>query len=258
VDLFIFDQSSGQPMQSSTGADVANPASFELNASNPTRTTSVDDLLTAQGAFDAGVKLGFGVLVVGGQDPDGVNLQGFVVNSHTSPSDLSVFAFEPQPLQAAVTDDPPTTTLRLAGMEESPGRTREYGGCIDTLIKAVYSAGLMNGSAAGSATIRLDFFHPDGSSMHSSVGPLPAQEFTFDDEHRVLSILLDDLIEAAGGFPGAKLEGFAEVTLAGDWRNVTLASYVVETDSGPNDLRRHDEHLPLSHLILRDGFEQAP
>jgi hypothetical protein len=30
-----------------------------------------------------GVKLGYGIIVVSGGDPDGVNLQGFVVNSHT-------------------------------------------------------------------------------------------------------------------------------------------------------------------------------
>jgi hypothetical protein len=47
------------------------------------------------------MELVIGVIVVGGSDPDGVELQGFVVNSHTSAFDLSVFGFDPQPITAA-------------------------------------------------------------------------------------------------------------------------------------------------------------
>lgn len=50
----------------------------------------------------------FSVVIVDAVNTDVTNLikanvkiQGFVVNSHTSPFDLAVFGFEPQPLQAA-------------------------------------------------------------------------------------------------------------------------------------------------------------
>jgi hypothetical protein len=56
----------------------------------------IDDLIAPHGSPGASVcKLGFDTVVIGGTDPDGVNLQGFVVNSHSSPFDLSVFGFEP-------------------------------------------------------------------------------------------------------------------------------------------------------------------
>jgi hypothetical protein len=62
---------------------------------------SLEDLIVDAGGFPAGrVVLGFGVIVVGGADPDGVNLQGFVVNSHTSAFDVSVFGFVPEEVRA--------------------------------------------------------------------------------------------------------------------------------------------------------------
>jgi hypothetical protein len=39
--------------------------------------------------------------VVGGADPENVAVQGFVVNSHTSAMDLSVFGFNPVEISAA-------------------------------------------------------------------------------------------------------------------------------------------------------------
>ena len=61
---------------------------------------SIESLLPRNGSFPAPVILGFGVIVVNGAGADGVNLQSFVVNSHTSAFDLSVFGFEPQPVTA--------------------------------------------------------------------------------------------------------------------------------------------------------------
>ena len=69
----------------------------------------LDDLISAQprgSAFSSRVKLGFGVIVVSGTDPDGVSLQGFVANATSNPMDLSVFGFEPQPLKAAAQTAP--------------------------------------------------------------------------------------------------------------------------------------------------------
>jgi hypothetical protein len=75
----------------------------ELSQSERERRANLrlDDLIRGNGTFPKPVKLGFGVIVVNGADPAGVNLQGFVVNAHTGPFDLSVFGFEPQPLTAA-------------------------------------------------------------------------------------------------------------------------------------------------------------
>ena len=47
------------------------------------------------------VVLGFGVMVLGGADPDNVNSHEFVVNSHVGAFDLSVFGFSPEALLPA-------------------------------------------------------------------------------------------------------------------------------------------------------------
>ena len=64
-------------------------------------------LVEAAGGFpgsDAGLAgeplTGFAVLELEGQDTQNVALQGRVVNSHASPSEVSVFGFEPQPVSA--------------------------------------------------------------------------------------------------------------------------------------------------------------
>lgn len=100
VDLYVYDQSTGVPMRNN-GQVVCQPCTVQLNAANRFRSVRLDDLITARGGqFDAAVKLGYAVLVVGGADPDGVNLQGFITNSRATTEDLSVFGFEPQPILA--------------------------------------------------------------------------------------------------------------------------------------------------------------
>ncbi|MBA3456439.1 MAG: hypothetical protein H0T42_25340 [Deltaproteobacteria bacterium] len=102
VDLYLFGETGGA--MTNNGATVCAPCSFPLastTAAARKQSVSIDDLITAQGGtFDTQIKLGFGVFVVRGADPENVNLQGFVVNSHASAFDLSVFGFEPQPIAA--------------------------------------------------------------------------------------------------------------------------------------------------------------
>ncbi|HEV2756923.1 MAG TPA: hypothetical protein VG318_14240 [Actinomycetota bacterium] len=94
VSLYLFDDS-GTPMQggdASTGTArtaVCNPCTRDLGTNARTVTFSLQDLITNAGGFEREVKLGYGVIVVGGQDPEGVSIQGFVVNSHTGPFDLT-------------------------------------------------------------------------------------------------------------------------------------------------------------------------
>lgn len=102
VDLYLFTDT-GTPM-TNNGTTVCGPCSFTLGSGTPAarkQSVRIDDLITAQGAFDAASKIGFGVLVVGGADPDNVNLQSFVVNAHATTTDLSVFGFNPEEIRAA-------------------------------------------------------------------------------------------------------------------------------------------------------------
>ena len=100
VDLFLLDHTAVSLLRSAAGQDVCNPCTFPVGGAGGRQSVRVDDLLAAGGSFDAVVKLGFAVLVVGGADPDGVNIQGRVVASRAGSSDLSVLTFEPQPIAA--------------------------------------------------------------------------------------------------------------------------------------------------------------
>jgi hypothetical protein len=80
---------------------VCNPCLASLSSSTRKLSFNVDNLIDSNGGgFDAAVKLGFGIVVVTG-DVGPVELQGFVVNSHTSAFDLSVIGFDPEEIDAA-------------------------------------------------------------------------------------------------------------------------------------------------------------
>ena len=103
VKLWLYDDFSA-PLRTKTGHDVCNPCSVFIASSFRKTAFSIDGLVDAAGGgfAHAGKTTGFGVITVTGNDPDAVKLQGFVVNSHTGPFDVSVFGFEPQTLKGAV------------------------------------------------------------------------------------------------------------------------------------------------------------
>jgi hypothetical protein len=88
---------------------------FDLNMGARKTSITIDDLIVARGGFGAATNRdAFGVVVLDG-DTTNVKLQGFVVNSHTSAFDLSVFGFEPQPLAAARMIPMPVTIANNGG-----------------------------------------------------------------------------------------------------------------------------------------------
>src|SRR4030095_1439585 len=102
VEFYLYDEQTGQLMVGAGGTPVCGPCTYQLGGQNRKVSIRLDDLIMSNGGgFDTTVKLGFGVIVVGGANPDAINIQGFVVNSHTGPFDLSVFGFDPVPLDSA-------------------------------------------------------------------------------------------------------------------------------------------------------------
>jgi hypothetical protein len=99
VDLYLFSQSTGQPLQSATLQDVCNPCSYVLGPSGAARkrVVTVDDEIVARGGFASGVALAYAILVVGG-DAANVNITSAIINAKTSAFDLDVVPYEPQPL----------------------------------------------------------------------------------------------------------------------------------------------------------------
>jgi hypothetical protein len=105
VDLYVFDQVTGQPLKATGGANVCNPCSYALGtdassgAAPRKRTVVLDSEITAKGGFPSAVVLGFAIAVING-DVGNVNITSAVTNAKTSSLDLAVFVFDPQPLEA--------------------------------------------------------------------------------------------------------------------------------------------------------------
>src|SRR5581483_4387484 len=72
VQTYVYD-TTGQPMTSATGTPVSNPTNTSVVGRGPRQTVSLDGQITNNGGFSSAseIKLGFGVIVVGGADPDG-------------------------------------------------------------------------------------------------------------------------------------------------------------------------------------------
>jgi hypothetical protein len=88
---------------------------FSLSTSARKASITVDDLIVARGGFGTETNRdAFGMVVLDG-DTTNVKLQGFVVNAHTGPFDLSVFGFDPQPISAARMIPMPVTVSNNGG-----------------------------------------------------------------------------------------------------------------------------------------------
>jgi hypothetical protein len=87
----------GQPMLSRSGTPVCNPCTLAFRE-GAKQVFSLDERITAAGGFAREMMSGY--LVITSTGPASVNMQAFIVNSHASSLNLSVFGFEPQPISA--------------------------------------------------------------------------------------------------------------------------------------------------------------
>ena len=247
LEFYLYDQQTGQPMLGGGGTAVCNPCTFNLGAGGGSggsrkQTIYVDDLITAAGGFGGATsKIGFGVIVVSGSDPDGVTLQGFVVNSHTGPFDLSVFGFEPERLKGAT-----ARTYVIPHILEKSGLVSTQNFTFDTSLIALYSSGIGGLPPGAGASLGLYLYDDSGALMTGSSGTPVCNPCTFDlgtggagsGSPRKLSIRIDDLIATrGGGFDTAEKTGFAVIVVGGaDPDGVNLQGFVVNSHTGPFDL----------------------
>jgi hypothetical protein len=247
LEFYLYDQQTGQPMLGAGGTAVCNPCTYNLGAGGSSggsrkQTIYVDDLITAAGGFGgATTKAGFGIMVVSGSDPDGVNLQGFVVNSHTGPFDLSVFGFEPQPLKSAA-----ARTYVIPHILEKSGLVSTQTFTFDTTLVALYSSGIGGLPPGAGASVDLYLYDDSGALMTGSSGSPICDPCTYNlgtgpagsGSPRKQSIRIDDLIATrGGGFDTAEKTGFAVLVVGGaDPDGVNLQGFVVNSHTGPFDL----------------------
>lgn len=254
VNLYLFDQTTGSPLQSGNGTPVAAPVTSAIGSGSIPRkhTVNLDAELTAKGGFAASPAVGFGIVVVRG-DVDNVALQGFVTHSKSSALDLAVFGFAPVELVAAANSAPrglggasvPEAFLRIDNLRETPGSTSTLAGVSDTLLKAVYAAGLVDAAAPASVNIRFTLFNADGTPLAGTTGPLDPLDFTLDSDNRVFAMTVEEMLQSVGGLAGP-VEGYAIAHVTGDIGNLALAGYHIQTNSGPNDLIHFDQTLAVT------------
>jgi hypothetical protein len=247
LELYLYDQQTGQPMISGGGTDVCNPCTFNLGAGgggggSRKQTIYVDDLITAAGGFGGATsKVGFGIIVVSGADPDGVNLQGFVVNSHTGPFDLSVFGFEPQEIKASA-----ARTYVVPHILEKSGLVSTQNFTFDSSLVALYNGGIGGLPQGPGASLDVYLYDDSGALMTGLSGTPICNPCTFNvgtgpagsGSPRKQSIRIDDLITArGGGFDTSEKTGFAVIVVGGaDPDGVNLQGFVVNSHTGPIDL----------------------
>lgn len=244
VEVFLYDEDSGEPMIGGNGTPVCNPCTFRLSSQSRKQTISLENLITESGGFGGSkTKQGFAVISVGGEDPSGVSLYGFVVNSHTGPFDFSVFGFEPQPIAAEAGQM--KKAFVLPHILETSGKTASDPFSFDTTLFATYSPGLAGTSPGDGATVELYLYDNSGQALKGKDGTVVCGPCSFDltsggsgtPAHRKLSVRIDDLIVAKGGFDQNVKLGFGLIVVGGaDPDRVALQGFVVNSHTSPFDL----------------------
>lgn len=236
VDLYLYEDS-GVPMRGLGPADVCNPCSYSLGAGLPRRLKlSMEELLDAAGSF-SGVKLGFAVIVVGGQDPDGVAVQGYIVNSHATPGvDISATYVAPNVIGGG---GGAHRTFVVPHVLDRPGRISNTPYTFDTSIFATYGGGLPGAPSGTGATVDVYLLDDGGGFVTGGGGSdvCAPCSFPLGAGARKATISIDALVEAAGGFGATgELDAMALIDVQGDASLVSLQGLVVNSHTSATDV----------------------
>ena len=93
VSIYLYDEVGDDILKSATGVDVCNPCTYPLTTANPSRQLIIDQRIEAKGGFPRNNVNMWALAVIEGY---GTSIQGFVVNSHSGPFDLSITSVDPQ------------------------------------------------------------------------------------------------------------------------------------------------------------------
>lgn len=239
AELYLYDNT-GLVLKNG-GNDVCNPCDFPIGGGHPhKRTIVIDDLITATGTpFDAQFKLGFGVLVVSGADPDGVVAEGFVVNSITGPFAQSRVAL---PWIGLETENPCPIGAKqyvIPHASERNGLTSTTANTFDTSLFATYAGGVAGLPDGGGATLDVYLFGDDGTTLkNNGVDVCNPCLFNLSAAQKKLSIRIDDLVRVRGGaFDNVDKTGYMIVIVGGaDPDRVTLQGLTVNSHETLTDL----------------------
>ena len=116
----------------------------------------------------------------------------------------------------------------------------------DTSFEAVYTAGMVDGEPVSNATVNVYFFNNAGAPiMSANASPVcnPCV-FGLNSATRKLGDSFDNLINAAGGFPGGVVIGFALFEVTGDDDHVAISAVTVNSHTSAFDLSLFHHDVP--------------
>jgi hypothetical protein len=108
IDLYLFDQLTGDLLLSKTGDEVCNPCSFDLDSNSKKLTIKIEDLIREAGGISKNQFGGYGFLTTNSNRGD-VKLNYSVEASQKSRSKTSILALEHKPLSSVC---PVTSRIR--------------------------------------------------------------------------------------------------------------------------------------------------
>jgi len=221
LEIYIFDETTDLPATSADGRVVCAPCTVELDPQTPRVELNVEEAFAQKGGFPGALQ-GFMMIEVTG-DADNVAMNAVLLNSHSGPLDLEGTPLPVVPLIGT----PPGETRSFV----TPDIKESEDGVFNDLLFATYVAGLPNappGSfgefGATGADVDLYLYDRGGAPMVSSRGLEIANPATFhlDTTGRKVNVFVENLFQAAGGFPHPLAEGYAIVNVRGDAGNVVL------------------------------------
>lgn len=253
VDVYLYDGEGSGVLHGRNGRDVCNPCSFLLDARTRKQTLRVEDRILAAGGFesDSNMYVGFGVLVVGGADPEGVNITSVVVNSHTSPYDLSIVEVPAREVFSHCQGNAPRTFV-APHVSDAYGSINSTPYSMDTTFVLVYSGGLPYVAGDGGGAMAAFYWYDQASGLpaRSATGREICNpcSVSLSARTRKQTLNLEDLVLAAGGFPAESkfVAGFGEIVVSGaDPDGINIQGFVVNSHSSAND-------LSISSLEMQD------
>jgi hypothetical protein len=240
VEFYLYDSQTGEPMKGAAG-EVCAPCKWQLDAQHRKISVSLENLIATADGFDTAIKLGFGIIVVSGNE-DAVDVQALTVNSHSSAADLAVFGFDPQPVEPEPLS---RRTYVIPHVFETKGSTAKEPYSYDTVLYATYAGGLPGTPVGAGASLDLYLFdQASGQPMIAEAGTAVCNPCSFplgrggSDAPRKLTVVIDNLITAAGGFGASNAkQGLGVLVVGGDDPGgVTLSGAIVNSHTGPFDL----------------------
>lgn len=233
ADFYLYAQGGTEFVRGADGQPVCGPCTFALNGENARETIRVEDLIMARGGFARSVETGHAFIALSGADPDRVNVQALVVNSHEQRFDLSIFPVAPQPVYRRDWKSPGRASFVLPHVFETAGRVNTTPHAMDDNLYLFYAGGLA-GIPVGDVVANVYLF--DGPFLlEGDSGAVCAPcVYKLDATQRSAAIGIESALGSLTR-PGILRQPYAVIDARGDVANLAVGNMAVNSHSSVFD-----------------------